>query len=184
MHDAIYYFLNAGVQPVPAVVTLATLVSRQMPWLIDLLLCGVLVFGSARARYLALLALVSLGICAVLSWTIGQLAYMPRPFVLGMGTNLLPHKPNASFPSNHMLFITVMTATAFFGQRQRVFWCLLPLMLAMGWSRIYLGVHFPRDVAGSLVIGFGVAWVLFRVMRPAEERVVSWLSRIPSLCRR
>jgi undecaprenyl-diphosphatase len=77
-----------------------------------------------------------------------------------------PSPTSYSFPSGHALF-----ATAFFGgvavllwARMRstalraVVWCAaVVLILLVGFSRIYLGVHYPTDVAGGFAAG--TVWV-------------------------
>ena len=76
-----------------------------------------------------------------------------------------------SYPSGH-----AMSAMAFYGfliflvlkfKIQKAFKYLLVLLLAVlilsiGISRIYLGVHFPSDIAGGFIAGF--IWVVFCVL--------------------
>jgi membrane-associated phospholipid phosphatase len=77
-----------------------------------------------------------------------------------------PTPSSYSFPSGHMLF-----ATTFFGGLAVLLWprlrhpaarvlvCLaaLALVLLIGFSRIYLGVHYPSDVLGGFAAG--AVWV-------------------------
>lgn len=37
------------------------------------------------------------------SWVIGKIWHRPRPFACGDAAALVPHKANASFPSNHSM---------------------------------------------------------------------------------
>lgn len=76
-----------------------------------------------------------------------------------------------SYPSGH-----AMTAMAFYGFliylittfKIRIFYkiglilVLVILILSIGISRIYLGVHFPSDIAGGFIAGF--IWVIFCVL--------------------
>jgi len=76
-----------------------------------------------------------------------------------------------SYPSGH-----AMSAMAFYGfliflvlkfKIQKTFKYLLVLLLtvlilSIGISRIYLGVHFPSDIAGGFIAGF--IWVVFCVL--------------------
>jgi len=39
---------------------------------------------------------------------------------------------------------------------------LITIILSIGISRIYLGVHFPSDIAGGFIAGF--IWVVFCVL--------------------
>ncbi|BAO55986.1 hypothetical protein NMS_1977 [Nonlabens marinus S1-08] len=76
-----------------------------------------------------------------------------------------------SYPSGH-----AMMAMAFYGlliylitqfnfrkaYKFLVIFTLIVLILSIGLSRIYLGVHFPSDIAGGFIAGF--IWVVFCVM--------------------
>ena len=84
----------------------------------------------------------------------------PRPEAF-FGTAL---PESYSFPSGHALFAMCLylTLAAIFSRiyphAHRVLWAGAVLMiLAIGLSRIYLGVHYPSDVAGGYVIG--LLWV-------------------------
>ncbi len=99
----------------------------------------------------------------------------PEPFF-----DFYPAPATFSFPSGHALF-----ATCFFGgiavlvshriRSRPVRWLLwlgaLALILLIGISRIYLGVHYPTDVAGGYAVG--VVWVTTLALgdRLAERRL-------------
>jgi undecaprenyl-diphosphatase len=79
-----------------------------------------------------------------------------------------------SFPSGHTSGITaLLTATALHsieiaGSRsQRVVLGTMHviLILAVGWSRIYLGVHYPSDVAAGICVGVACALTAHGVVR-------------------
>jgi transposase len=46
--------------------------------------------------------------------------------------------------------------------------------IAVAWSRLYLGVHFPIDMAASAVVALACAFVAARLVRPVER----WLTRM------
>ncbi len=67
-----------------------------------------------------------------------------------------------SFPSCHA---TNVSYTSFFMgfNYPLLFPVLLSIMLLVGWSRIYLGVHYPFDVLGGYVLGFLIAFIFYEV---------------------
>ncbi len=73
-----------------------------------------------------------------------------------------------SFPSSHAVNIF---AAAFFLSRS--FKKLSPVLYAIaavvGYSRIYLGIHYPSDVIGGAAIGLLVAWPMYRLKDAAVE---------------
>ena len=86
-----------------------------------------------------------------------------------------------SFPSGHTMSATicwsllVVCAGLSLGwhgaRRARLYVATTTLVFAIGFSRIYLGVHYPSDVLGGLAVG--IAWVLLcttaiRIVQSAE----------------
>lgn len=114
----------------------------------------------SRGRACLLLTIVMLGAVA-LNNGLKNMVQRPRP-VPFFGTN----PESYSFPSGHALY-----ATCFFGilaiifaGRSRSSYCraaawagAIVLIMGIGFSRVYLGVHYPTDVlAGYLV---GTCWI-------------------------
>jgi len=116
--------------------------------------------GSGPRREIALRAFIA-AVCALtLNSLIGQAWYSPRPFVAEIGHTFLLHAPDSSFPSDHATSIfSVALVLLFSGMAQvrRIGLVLLPLALVVAWSRVYLGVHWPKDMFGALVVSAGMA---------------------------
>lgn len=58
-----------------------------------------------------------------------------------------------SFPSGHTLACFEMVGVLMITERKRFGWWSLLLGAAVGFTRIYLGVHYPTDVLGGAVLG-------------------------------
>ena len=57
-------------------------------------------------------------------------------------------------------------------------WIVPPAVLATGWARVYVGVHFPSDIAAGLVLALAVQglfmvlqWLAMRRVAPAFARI-------------
>jgi membrane-associated phospholipid phosphatase len=121
------------------------------------LLLALLVPFRRRPALGAVVAVILAGIaCEMLKGAFGA----PRPpALLGGEVHVLgPVLRGGSFPSGH-------TATAFaavFALRGafpgftggRAWWALAAVAGLVGWSRVYIGVHFPSDVAAGALVGF------------------------------
>ncbi|MCK7591348.1 phosphatase PAP2 family protein [Subsaxibacter sp. CAU 1640] len=95
-----------------------------------------------------------------------QITHRARPDIKHLVT-----VESLSYPSGH-----TMTAMAFYGFliyllytfkinkiiKAGVITLFVLLILSIGISRIYLGVHFPSDIVGGLIAGF--IWVVFSVL--------------------
>jgi undecaprenyl-diphosphatase len=73
---------------------------------------------------------------------------------------LLGFKNSDSFPSSHAMnmFAQAMLFTLFYPSRWPFFFCFAALI---GFSRVYVGVHFPGDIAGGAVLGTAVGFVVY-----------------------
>lgn len=132
---------------------------------------GVSLMGQRRSAWL-LLAAVAGG--QVLSMVLKGFFQRPRPDLVSHGA----YVHTASFPSGHSMMaavtyltLAVMLARVAPKRRVKAYFLVLAALLtvAVGVSRVYLGVHWPTDVLAGWMIG--AAWALLCYA------VAEWLAR-------
>ncbi|MFP4622804.1 MAG: phosphatase PAP2 family protein [Gemmatimonadota bacterium] len=103
---------------------------------------------------------------ATLSFLLKDIIDRPRPRVFEWGTQVA----SASFPSGHSMsaFVAYAAVAYLVGRLEPTpalrwtTWALAALIIvAVGASRVYLGVHYPSDVLGGYAAG--LAWLAFVV---------------------
>ena len=89
---------------------------------------------------------------------------------------LVKKKKSLSFPSSHATNMGAV-ALAFTFYYRRYWWAFAGFALLIGFSRVYVGVHYPFDVLAGYIIGGGcAAFVLFAYYRWLQERADAWLA--------
>ncbi|WP_434633541.1 undecaprenyl-diphosphatase [Chromobacterium sp. CV08] len=157
---ALFAVLNAPAHPLPALPRLAVFCAEGLIWAIPVGIGLVWLCGGESARKAALAAAMAGLAGLLLNQLIGLAWPHPRPFMIGLGRTLIPHAADSSFPSDHL----TLWWSAAFGlllrpDCRRIGGALAVLGLPMAWARIYLGVHFPLDMAGAAVTALAAAWL-------------------------
>ena len=106
---------------------------------------------------------------ALLPFVVKLIVARPRPTI-----GNLSHLSSLSFPSEHTtqaaaiyLAIAIMLSqTLARGWREAAIAIGVVIALAVAWSRVYLGLHYPTDVAAGLVLGWSWALLVFHWARP------------------
>lgn len=158
LNATLFQWLNASASPPQWSVVLALVFGE---YAIALVPAAVLAFWLRGGKPLRL-AMLQASLAALLALALAQLIGAawphPRPFMVGLGHTLITHVADASFPSDHL---TLLWAVAFSWVRvtrlRAVGIALALLGLPMAWARIYLGVHFPFDMLGALLVGWWAA---------------------------
>lgn len=117
-----------------------------------------------RWRKAGLVALISMLLCFVSGELIlKHLIARPRPFMeLETLIPLIPTQSGFSFPSGHTASSFAASFVYLRGAPMKWAKIVFPLLaVLMGLSRLYVGVHYPTDVLGGMLLGIlwsQIAW--------------------------
>jgi membrane-associated phospholipid phosphatase len=117
--------------------------------------------------------LIGMAATAVLTAIFYYLALRPRPDEVRL---LAPQPPFPSFPSGHSaLAFSWATTMALIVRRRRVTLLFLGVASAIGYSRLYLGHHYPTDVVAGALLGSSTGAAAYGLLA-AEAR--AWPDRL------
>jgi membrane-associated phospholipid phosphatase len=154
---SLFHFLN---DVPPAVASVLTPLSHLF------LPAGILVVVGLAAVYVVVrnrsIMPAAAGVAAAgAAWALANLAKVianrPRPYEVVTGAVLRqPPAFGTSFPSSHTaVTVAVVIALVPFLPRALA-WVAIAYAVLVGWSRVYLGVHYPLDILGGAGIGIAV----------------------------
>ena len=156
-------------------------IQLRRPWLDDVMLLAsalgaggflwwvtaaiAMVFPSRRAAAWRMLLAV------VFTWGINEFVLKsafdrPRPFAVDPSISVIDARPRTpAFPSGHA---AMAAAGALGGARMFPWtaWIWWPIAAVVAISRVYIGVHWPTDVIGGVVIGLAIGWFALGGRRP------------------
>lgn len=122
---------------------------------------ALLIFGGRKGRVAAIVVAVTFALTdSTSSRIIKPLVGRERPCVALEDVRLVMGMKNTlSFPSTHAanIFGAATVLTIFYRRWAAAFFA---VAACVGYSRIYVGVHYPSDVIGGAVMGAGVALTL------------------------
>ncbi|MFT0546430.1 undecaprenyl-diphosphatase [Allopusillimonas ginsengisoli] len=179
INQALFLFLNAPEHPSAVLVALAQGLANYVIWIVPAVLILGWLRGNEHVRRLMLVAAAS-GVAGLLvNQAIGLVWQHPRPFMMGLGHTLMVHAADSSFPSDHLTVLWAVSFSFLTHQRWRVAGIILAILgLPVAWARIYLGVHFPLDMVGAVIVaGFSV-WLCVHEERQFLEPAFHWITAI------
>jgi undecaprenyl-diphosphatase len=111
--------------------------------------------------------------------------YVP-PQINEQGMDMAANKGSRnSMPSSHAANMFAATMVLFLFYRKS-FWFMLPLAIAVSFSRVYNGVHYPSDVLAGAIIGAGYAAAVAVAIESAwqflgKKWFPRWHAQLPAL---
>ncbi|NIY46139.1 undecaprenyl-diphosphate phosphatase [Cedecea colo] len=168
LNQTLFLLINATPLSPEWAIRLAIFIAKDLINIVPLLIAILWLWGQrkqiAAQREMVIKTAMAIIISVSLSWVVGHLFPHDRPFVDGIGYNFLHHAADDSYPSDHGTVIFTFALAFWFWHRVWSGAVIFALACAIAWSRIYLGVHWPLDMLGGLLVGLcscGIAQMLW-----------------------
>ncbi len=127
------------------------LCAEYMPILF--ILVEIYLFFFLKKKNIAIFAFMSMVLALGINQVVGLLYFHNRPFIDGLGHTILSHVPENSFPSDHTTFMFSIAIYLYIKLENKIIGeSLLILSLIGGLSRVFVGIHYPFDILGSIFI--------------------------------
>ncbi len=165
----LFYLINGGMENsfFNFVMPLITNFGSFFGWASICLL--IYIFGGKFGRKVAILGLSALILSNVLVILLKYIIAEPRPFLALSNVDLLTPESGSSFPSGHtassFAAATVIGLKYHQKSKGRKYWLIYPLLIfaiIVGFSRIYVGVHYPYDVIFGALLGVLCALIILK----------------------
>lgn len=157
----LFYFINLGMEN-PFFNFLMPLITDFGSFIAWGIICVLLfIFGGEKGRKVSIIGLLALVLANIVVYELKYLVAEPRPFlVLSNVHQLISESEIYSFPSGHAAssfsVAAVIGLKYKFNIKGRDYSWLYPLIafsILIGFSRIYIGVHYPLDVVFGAIVG-------------------------------
>ena len=156
--DSVFYFVSLSTTYISISIILGLLIAS-------------LVKRSKKIRAIFFRMLIVLIVAATLSFTLKNIFQRERPFKTYPDIEKLSQAGNSSFPSGHTLEVfAIATALAVMLRDRRIVIPVFLWALLVAYTRMALGVHYPSDVAGGMLLGSLVGWSVPFVFRKFHKR--------------
>lgn len=153
----LFYLINIGTQNrfFDLLMPFVTNFKNWWPLIVPVVI-GLLGWGGKKGRVAVVVIAIAVGVSdyssgKVIKYLIGRI----RPCNVLEGVHLLVYCGKYSFPSSHASNMAAMLITAGYYYKKALI-PLFVLTVVIGYSRIYVGVHYPLDVMGGYVWGCAV----------------------------
>ena len=129
--------------------------TRLMDYGIIAIVAAILLFVYPKTRKAGIAVGAALVINALLcNVMIKPLIARTRPYDLIEGLRILiPRQVDTSFPSGHTSASVAAAVAIFMTCDRKIGIPALVIAFLIAWSRLYVGVHFPTDVLGGILLG-------------------------------
>lgn len=144
-------------------------VAKNFILFIPIIIIALLLSKNKEDKIDAIYIALTIGVSLLLGYITKKIYYHPRPFVMGVGVDLIPGEPTSSFPSNHTTSMFSLSFSLLFVKKPKLALVSFFFAFAVAFSRVFVGVHFPFDILGGILFGLIGAFMVNLYREPLEK---------------
>jgi len=181
LNYTLFAWMNATPDSPAWLIQAAILIARDLIHIVPMLAIVLWLWGPAQRQLVVKMAL-AIAVSLIVSWVMGHTFPHDRPFVEGVGYNFLHHAPDDSYPSDHGTVAFTFALAFLFWHRIWSGVAMMGVALLIAWSRVYLGVHWPLDMLGGLLVGISGCLTAQMLWQAFGESLYAALQRAYRVC--
>lgn len=168
LNISLFQWLAAGSAPHPQLLWMASVIAERSPWACVAIMAWAVWRKPAQRSY-CMGTLAAAAVAAIAAHMLANAINAPRPFMLGLSPAHILHGARGSMPSAHASVMFTVALVLCMRPPLRTAGLAMFVIAAMtGWARVYVGVHFPFDILGGLLLAVVVTalfWVVLRLTK-------------------
>ena len=159
----LFRWINAGAGKYPSLDYIAIFFAEGGLYILATLFVFLWFLSSEKRKNELLLAAEASALGLLFNLAVTLVYFHPRPFMTGLGTTLIHHAPETSFPSDHAtILFSASLYLLIFARWVSAGGVLLIVAVLTSLGRVYCGIHFPLDMAGSLFLSILSCIMVYR----------------------
>jgi undecaprenyl-diphosphatase len=148
---------------------LNTLFANYLIYLLPIVFIWLWIYDK-KGKFTAMRALLSAGLAFLgFAHLIGQFVHRARPFDVGGVRELLFHRPDYSFPSDHATVFFAVAFSFWFSGNKKLGTVFFILAIINSVFRVATGLHWPSDILAGAVFGLIAAYIIYLLDKPLNS---------------
>jgi len=143
-------------------------------YVVPLILLGCWFYSKYMKR-----ATLQMLLVAILAWPVFNKLFAhfiwsrPRPYSASNLNvkELVFHRPDYSFPSDHATLLAALTVSAWLLGYKKLGWAFLIIGIIVALSRVVAGVHYPLDIVAGVFVGTIFAFLVNTLKTPLTKYI-------------
>ncbi|VAY86306.1 Bacitracin transport permease protein BCRC [hydrothermal vent metagenome] len=161
LNQSLFLKINSLVGTHHTIDFLGIVIGEYMPYLF--ILVELLLYFIFKKKNIVIFAFMSMVLALGINQLIGLFYFHNRPFMDGLGTTLVHHTAESSFPSDHTTFMFGIAIYLFMSMENKILGqILLVLAFIGGMARVFIGVHYPFDIIVSIITATIASLIIYK----------------------